>query len=89
MAIRGAFALEDREELRALIMGAGFRTVHIRIDSSMIRYPSLDEFVPGYLSATPVAGVAASLAESSCAAILDDIKTTLNPISTMTASQRR
>jgi ubiquinone/menaquinone biosynthesis C-methylase UbiE len=80
MAIRGAFALEDREELRALILGAGFRTVHIRIDSSMIRYPSLDEFVPGYLSATPVAGVAASLDESSRAAILDDIKTTLKPL---------
>ena len=79
MAIRGAFALEDREELRALIMGAGFRIVHIRIDSSMIRYPSLDEFVPGYLSATPVAGVAASLDESSRAAILNDIKTTLKP----------
>ena len=79
MAIRGAFALGDREDLRALLIGAGFSTVHIRIDSQMIRYPSLEEFVPGYLSATPVAVVAASLAESSRAAILQEIKTTLKP----------
>jgi ubiquinone/menaquinone biosynthesis C-methylase UbiE len=79
IAVRGAFALGDREELRALIAGAGFRTVRIRIDSQMIRHPSLDEFVPGYLSATPVAEVAASLDESSRAAILQEIKMSLQP----------
>jgi hypothetical protein len=57
LGIRGAFALEDREELRALVSVAAFRTIRVRIDSQMIRYPSLDEFVPGYLSATPVAGI--------------------------------
>jgi ubiquinone/menaquinone biosynthesis C-methylase UbiE len=77
--IRGAFALADREELRSLITAAGFRTVRIRIDSQMIRYPSLEEFVPGYLSATPVAGIAATLDEPTRAAILREIETSLQP----------
>ena len=39
-SIRAPFASGNREELRALITGAGFRTVHIRIGSQMIA-PSL------------------------------------------------
>jgi ubiquinone/menaquinone biosynthesis C-methylase UbiE len=77
--IRGAFALGDREELRALVGAAGFRTIRVRIDSQMIRYPSLDEFVPGYLSATPVAGMIAKLDQSTRAAILQEVKTSLRP----------
>jgi len=79
MGIRGAFALGDREELRAVITASGFRTVHIRIESQMIRYPSLEEFVPGYLSATPVAAVAATLDEPTRAAVLRRIRTSLEP----------
>ena len=75
--IRAAFALTDKEELRALITAAGFHTVRIRIDSQMIRYPSLKEFVPGYLSATPVAQVAASLDEPTRGTILREIETSL------------
>jgi ubiquinone/menaquinone biosynthesis C-methylase UbiE len=77
MGIRSPFALGDREELRALVTAAGFRTIRIRIDSQMIRYPSLEEFVPGYLSATPVAGVVATLDEPTRAAILREVETSL------------
>src|SRR5262245_34608362 len=69
LGIRGAFALADKEELRALINAAGFRAVRNRIDSQVIRYPSLKEFVSGYLSATPVAQVAATRDEPTRAAI--------------------
>lgn len=79
LGIRGAFALGDREELRALVSAAGFRTIRIRIESQMIRYPSLDEFVPGYLSATPVAGIVAKLDQPTRAAILQEVKTSLQP----------
>ena len=79
LGIRGAFALGDREELRALVSAAGFRTIRVRIDSQMIRYPSLDEFVPGYLSATPVAGIVAKLDQPTRAAILQEVKTSLQP----------
>jgi hypothetical protein len=77
LGIRGAFALGDREELRALVSAAGFRTIGVRIDSQMVRYPSLEEFVPGYLSATPVAGVVAKMDELTRAAILQEVKTSL------------
>ena len=53
LGIRGAFSLGDREELRALVSAAGFRTIRVRIDSQMIRYPSLDEFVPGICQPRP------------------------------------
>jgi ubiquinone/menaquinone biosynthesis C-methylase UbiE len=79
LGIRGAFALEDREELRALVSVAAFRTIRVRIDSQMIRYPSLDEFVPEYLSATPVAGIIAKLDQPTRAAILQEVKTSLQP----------
>src|SRR5262245_21621262 len=75
--IRGAFALPDKEEIRALITAAGFRTVRIRIESQVIRYPSLKEFVSGYLSATPVAQVAATLDEPTREAIIREIETSL------------
>jgi hypothetical protein len=76
--IRAPFALGDAAELRALLTGAEFRTVHIRIESQMIRHASLEEFVPGYLSATPVAGVLATLEEPMRAAILQEVKTLLH-----------
>ena len=43
------------------------------------RYPSLDEFVPGYLSATPVAGMVAKLDQPTRAVILQEVKTSLRP----------
>src|SRR5262245_64104687 len=79
LGIRGAFALGDREELRALASAAGFRTIRVRIDSQMIRNLSLDEFVPGYLSATPVAGMVAKLDQSTRAAMLQEVKKALQP----------
>src|SRR4029453_6962510 len=45
----------------------------------MIRYPSVEEFVAGYLSATPVAGIVAKLDEPTRAAILQEVKTSLQP----------
>ena len=44
-----AFSLADAAELRALIAGAGFREVHLRITTNPIRYPSLEEYVLRYL----------------------------------------
>ena len=38
-----------------------------------------DEFVPGYLSATPVAGIIAKLVQPTRAAILQEVKTSLQP----------
>jgi hypothetical protein len=45
--------------------------------AKVIRYPSLKEFVSGYLSATPVAQVAATLDEPTRVAIHREIETSL------------
>ena len=55
-SLRAAFSLADADELRALVVGAGFGNIQIRIRSRLTRYPSLREFVLGYLSGTPMAG---------------------------------
>jgi ubiquinone/menaquinone biosynthesis C-methylase UbiE len=53
LGIRGALALGDREELRALVSAAGFRAIRVLIDSQMIRYPSLEEFCLGICQPRP------------------------------------
>jgi hypothetical protein len=75
--IRAAFTLTDAAELRALIAGAGFRTVHIRITTNLIRYPSLEEYVLGYLSATPIARDIAAMDDTARAALLQEVTTAL------------
>ena len=62
-SLRVAFALTDREELRSLVSAAGLRNVHVRLDVKMSRYPSLEEFVPGYMAATPMASAVAALTD--------------------------
>jgi ubiquinone/menaquinone biosynthesis C-methylase UbiE len=59
--IRSAFSLGDANMLRRTIDSAGFRDVEIKVECETIRHPSLEEYVPGYLSATPVAGAVATL----------------------------
>jgi ubiquinone/menaquinone biosynthesis C-methylase UbiE len=51
--IRAAFTLSDLNELRTLMTGAGFARVHIRITTNLLRFPSIERYVLGYLAATP------------------------------------
>jgi ubiquinone/menaquinone biosynthesis C-methylase UbiE len=60
---RAAFSLFERDELKQLAGDAGFRNVHVRLDLKISRSASLAEFVPGYLSATPLACEVAAMAE--------------------------
>jgi ubiquinone/menaquinone biosynthesis C-methylase UbiE len=60
-SLRAAFTLRDRNDIRALVAEAGFRDIRIRIRSRLTRYPSLAEYVLGYLSGTPMAGPVAAL----------------------------
>jgi hypothetical protein len=72
-SLRAAFTLTHADELRALIGEAGFRDIHIRIRSRLTRYPSLPEYVLGYLSGTPMAGAVAALDEASRAAMVEQV----------------
>jgi SAM-dependent methyltransferase len=75
--IRAAFTLADAAELRALVAGAGFRAVRIRITTNLIRYPSLEAYVPGYLSATPIARDIAAMDDTARTALLQEVTTAL------------
>jgi hypothetical protein len=64
-------------ELRALVAGAGFRQVHIRITITPFRYPSVATYVQRYLSATPIASDIAAMDDPARTALLQDVTTAL------------
>ena len=72
-SLRAAFTLAQAAELRALLAEAGFRNIRIRIRNRLTRYPSLPEFVLGYVSGTPMAGAVAALDESTRAAMVEHV----------------
>jgi hypothetical protein len=72
-SLRAAFTLAHADELRQLISGVGFRDIRIRIRTRLTRYPSLPEYVLGYLSGTPMAGAVTALDEASRAAMVEEV----------------
>ena len=68
-----AFSLTDREALRSLVEASGLRRVEVRLEVKMSRYPSLAEFVPGYMAATPMAGAVAALAEADRSQMVSEV----------------
>lgn len=56
-SFRAAFwtscSLFDPNEIREIVGKAGFHNIRIRMESIVSRYPSLENFLPGYLSVFP------------------------------------
>ena len=75
--IRSAFSFGDADQLQQVIVAAGFRDVEIRIDRETIRHASIVEYVPGYISATPVASAVAGLDKEAQAKITADVRDAL------------
>jgi ubiquinone/menaquinone biosynthesis C-methylase UbiE len=75
--IRSAFSFGDADQLQQVIVDAGFRGVEIRIDRETIRHASIAEYVPGYISATPVAAAVAGLDKEAQAKITTDVRDAL------------
>jgi ubiquinone/menaquinone biosynthesis C-methylase UbiE len=75
--IRAAFVLSGRRELRALVTEAGFTRVHLRITTNLLRFPSLDQYVLGYLAATPIAPRVASMGDQGRSALVSDVSKAL------------
>jgi hypothetical protein len=75
--IRSAFSFGDADQLQQVIVAAGFRGVEIRIDRETIRHASIAEYVPGYISATPVAAAVAGLDKEAQAKITADVRDAL------------
>jgi SAM-dependent methyltransferase len=98
-SIREVCALGEADEIRSLLRRAGFRAIHLRIDSKLIRYASLEAFALGYLAASPVARTVATLEDTRRTALLHDLRTALRsytddagslcPMSPMSWSRRR
>ena len=58
--------------------GAGFTRVHIRITTNLLRFPSLERYVLGYLAATPVATRVASMDERSRTVMVREVAEALH-----------
>jgi ubiquinone/menaquinone biosynthesis C-methylase UbiE len=76
---RAAFTLGEAEELRGLVTTAGFSAPHIRLVVKLMRYPSLVEYLPGYLAATPMAGAVAALDDARRTVLFRELQTALRP----------
>ncbi len=73
------FSLGDADELHALLKGAGFVGIIVRIGIGTVRFPSLEEFVTQYVAATPFAGHVAKADEGARTAFLMDVSEALRP----------
>jgi ubiquinone/menaquinone biosynthesis C-methylase UbiE len=74
---RAVCALGDAEALRSLLLQAGFREVHIAIAILVMRFASVEAFVPGQFAATPYAGAVAALDAHARTALLEDVRMAL------------
>jgi ubiquinone/menaquinone biosynthesis C-methylase UbiE len=75
--IRSAFSFGDADQLQQIIVAAGFRGVEIRIERETILHASMAEYVPGYISATPVAAAVAGLDKEAQAKFTTDVRDAL------------
>lgn len=75
--IRSAFNFGDADQLKQVIVTAGFRDVEVRIERETIRHASVAEYVPGYISATPVAAAVAGLDREAQEKIITDVRDAL------------
>jgi ubiquinone/menaquinone biosynthesis C-methylase UbiE len=75
--VQSAFRFGDAEELRQIIATAGFDDVEIRVERETIHHASLAEYVPGYISATPVAAAVAGVDAKAQDKITADVRDAL------------
>ena len=66
------------EELHSLLVEAGFRDVHVRSSTMVIRLPPMEQFVLRHLSSSPVAGVVAALTEPERSALAGEVAAALH-----------
>lgn len=77
--IYSPFTMYDTEELRKLFETSGFKKVHINHEIITIRFGPVEELVPGYLAATPVAAEIELLDDKIKFDILSHVKGLLEP----------
>lgn len=72
------FSLGDIERVRKLILGAGFRDLHIHFDVDMVRFPSSEEFIRRQAAGSPLAGPVSQVDANSWAALVEEVSTRMH-----------
>ena len=75
--LRSIFPAWTRDEVRALVLGAGFRGVETRIEVGSIRYPSAEEFLRQEAACSPLAGVLRAMPDAARNALVRDLEAAL------------
>ena len=70
---------DDTTELRALLTGAGFRSVRIRSDVRMVRFPSVEAFVRYQVGGSPLESHVAQAGDAAHEALLRELEPALRP----------
>jgi SAM-dependent methyltransferase len=73
------FSLADAGEVRALVAGAGFHDIDIRIRSHPIRFPSAEAYTLGFLSSIPIASEVTAMEETARTRMVQEIVAALHP----------
>ena len=75
--MRSPFSSLSAEELRDLIIGAGFREVRIVLGIGPVRYPSAEELLWWEGASSPLAGLIGALSDDVREALIRDLRQTL------------
>jgi ubiquinone/menaquinone biosynthesis C-methylase UbiE len=76
-SMRAVCALGEAETLQALLLQAGFREVSLTLPTLVMRFASVETFIPGQCAATPFADAVAALDTDARTALLEDIRLAL------------
>jgi SAM-dependent methyltransferase len=74
--MRAPFCFASPEEVRALILGAGFQDVNVRAATGTVRFPSAEHFVQYQVAGSPLAGPVGQASEAAKTALINDMKAT-------------
>ncbi len=73
------FSLADAEAVRALLAGAGFRDIRVRIGIHTLRFASAEAYTQGFLCASPIASEIAAMEETARTRMMQEIVAALHP----------
>lgn len=71
--MRSPFPAWSTDDLRALVAGAGFGGVRVRIDAGSVRYPSAEEFLRREAASSPLAGPIGALSAGARRALIGEL----------------
>jgi SAM-dependent methyltransferase len=77
--MRAPFGLGDAEELRTLMIGAGFRDTAIRSEAGTVHFPSTGDFIRCQVAGSPLAGPVGQADDHARQALIQEVSGALQP----------